>query len=53
MLREEERRTLLMAYQFPDLVMDGVAPVKEMVIENSWYSWVSEYVCITLQDQKD
>jgi hypothetical protein len=39
-------------YQFSNLVMDGVAPVIEVVVENSWNTRVSEYVCISLEKRQ-
>lgn len=38
-----------MSYQLYNLVVNGLAPIIEMVIKYCWYPWMSEYVGITLQ----
>lgn len=37
------------AYQLHDLVMNGITPIIEVIIENCWHPWMCEYICIALE----
>lgn len=48
-LKQDLPITWRYTYQFHNLVMERVAPIIEVVIENCWYSRMGEYISVSLK----